>query len=67
MATTFAQRVSMVLERSNLNQTDFSARIPISQQYLSQICSGKKEPSDRVIWSKDIFHLDILYSQEPRK
>ena len=49
MATTFAQRVSMVLEKSNLNQTDFSARIPISQQYLSQICSGKKDPSDRVI------------------
>ena len=32
-----------------INQTEFAGRIGISQQYLSQICSGKKTPSDRTI------------------
>ena len=49
MDTTFAQRVSTVLKESGLNQTDFAKRISLSQQYLSQICTGKKNPSDRTI------------------
>lgn len=49
MSTTFAERVALVVKESKLNQTDFAAKISISQQYLSQICNGKKNPSDRTI------------------
>ena len=49
MSTTFAERVSLIVKDSKLNQTDFASKISISQQYLSQICNGKKTPSDRTI------------------
>jgi transcriptional regulator with XRE-family HTH domain len=41
--------VTAVVKESKLNQTEFATRIGISQQYLSQICNGKKNPSDRTI------------------
>lgn len=49
MATTFPQRLAMVLDESKLNQTDFSKRIRSSQPFLSQLLSGKKTPSDKTI------------------
>lgn len=49
MNTTLAERITFVQKNSKLNQTQFAERIGISQQYLSQICSGKKTPSDRTI------------------
>ena len=49
METTFPQRLAMVLNESNLNQTDFSKRIRISQPFLSQLLSGKKTPSEQTI------------------
>ena len=49
MTTTFPQRLAMVLDKSKLNQTDFSKRIRISQPFLSQLLSGKKSPSDKTI------------------
>lgn len=49
METTFSERVTAVVKASRLNQTEFSGRIGISQQYLSQICNGRKTPSDRTI------------------
>lgn len=49
MTTTFPQRLAMVLEKSKLNQTDFSKRIRISQPFLSQLLSGKKIPSEKTI------------------
>lgn len=49
MSSTFHERVTAVVKESKLNQTEFATRIGISQQYLSQICNGKKNPSDRTI------------------
>lgn len=49
MYTTLAERITHILKNSKLNQTEFAGRIGISQQYLSQICNGKKIPSDRTI------------------
>lgn len=49
MKTTLAERITFVQKNSKLNQTQFAERIGISQQYLSQICNGKKIPSDRTI------------------
>lgn len=49
MNTTLAERITFVQKNSKLNQTQFAERIGISQQYLSQICNGKKIPSDRTI------------------
>ena len=49
MELTLACRVKEVLKRSKLTQAEFASRISISQQYLSQICNGKKIPSDRTI------------------
>ena len=49
MYKTLSERVAYVVKQSRLNQTDFAARISISQQYLSQICNGRKTPSDRTI------------------
>ena len=49
MNATFADRVALVVKESKLNQTEFANKISISQQYLSQICNGKKNPSDRTI------------------
>ena len=49
MNTTLSERIAFILKNSKLNQTEFASRIGISQQYLSQICNGKKTPSDRTI------------------
>jgi transcriptional regulator with XRE-family HTH domain len=49
MNTTLSERITLIQKKSKLNQTEFSNRISISQQYLSQICSGKRTPSDRTI------------------
>ena len=49
MNTTLSERITFVQKNSKLNQTEFAGRIGISQQYLSQICNGKKTPSDRTI------------------
>lgn len=49
MNTTLSERIAFIQKNSKLNQTEFAARIGISQQYLSQICNGKKTPSDRTI------------------
>ena len=49
MNTTLSERIAFIQKNSKLNQTEFAGRISISQQYLSQICNGKKTPSDRTI------------------
>ena len=49
MNTTLSERISFIQKNSKLNQTEFAGRIGISQQYLSQICNGRKTPSDRTI------------------
>ena len=49
MNTTLFERIAFIQRNSKLNQTEFSNRIGISQQFLSQICNGKRTPSDRTI------------------
>ena len=49
MNTTLSERIAFIQKNSKLNQTEFAGRVSISQQYLSQICNGKKTPSDRTI------------------
>ena len=49
MYNTLSERVAFVQKQSGLNQTEFGGRIGISQQYLSQICNGKKTPSERTL------------------
>lgn len=49
MSTTLSERILFIQKNSKLNQTEFAGRVGISQQYLSQICNGKKTPSDRTI------------------
>lgn len=49
MYETLSERIAFVQKQSGLNQTEFAGRIGISQQYLSQICNGKKNPSERTL------------------
>lgn len=49
MSTSLSERIAFIQKNSKLTQTEFAGRISISQQYLSQICNGKKTPSDRTI------------------
>lgn len=42
-------RISLVVDKSGLTKTAFAKRINISQPFLSQICSGHSNPSDRTI------------------
>lgn len=49
MSQSLSDRISFVVDKSNLNKTKFAERINISQPYLSQLCMGAKNPSDRTI------------------
>ena len=46
---TISQRITHIVESEKLTKTAFANSINISQPYLSQICSGQREPSDRTI------------------
>lgn len=42
-------RVSHIIEKNNLTKTAFALKVGLSQPFVSQICAGTKEPSDRTI------------------
>ena len=42
-------RIGLVVDKSGLTKTAFAKRINISQPFLSQLCSGYSNPSDRTI------------------
>lgn len=46
---TISQRITHVVESVGITKTAFANSINISQPYLSQICAGQREPSDRTI------------------
>lgn len=46
---TIGERVDIVIRQSGLNKTRFAERLHLSQQFISSICSGVKQPSDRTI------------------
>ena len=43
------ERISACVKATNLTKTAFAERINVTQQYVSNLCLGKKSPSDRTI------------------
>lgn len=50
--STLGSRIEKLIEMVGCKKTEFAERIGITPAYVSQICSGVRKPSDRVI--KDI-------------
>ena len=46
---TVGERISIVIKRSGLTKTKFAEQLHLSQPYISVICAGAKQPSDRTI------------------
>lgn len=46
---TIGERISIVIKRSGLTKTKFAEQLHLSQPYISVICAGAKQPSDRTI------------------
>lgn len=46
---TIGDRISLVINRSGLTKTKFAEQLHLSQQFISSLCSGAKQPSDRTI------------------
>jgi len=42
-------RIQAIVSASGLTKTAFSQKIQVTQQYVSNLCLGKKTPSDRTI------------------
>ena len=43
------ERISLCIEKSGLNKTSFAKRLGITQPFVSKLCSGASQPSDRTI------------------
>ena len=46
---TIAERIAQCVNESGLTKTAFAEKIKVTQQYVSNLCLGKKIPSDRTI------------------
>ena len=44
-----SERISAVIESLGMKKTAFAERLNVSQAFISQLCSGTKQPSDRTI------------------
>lgn len=44
-----SERISAVIESLGMKKTAFAERLNVSQAFISQLCSGVKQPSDRTI------------------
>lgn len=42
-------RINFLIQKLNISKTKFAERLNISQAFVSQLCSGNREPSDRTI------------------
>lgn len=42
-------RIKYVIQNANISKTVFAEQLGISQAFVSQMCSGVREPSDRTI------------------
>ena len=42
-------RINFLIEKLNISKSKFAEKLNISQAFVSQICSGAREPSDRTI------------------
>ena len=45
----FSDRISAVIEALGMKKTAFAERLNVSQAFVSQLCSGTSNPSDRTI------------------
>lgn len=45
----FAERLTDLLNNLKMSKTGFAEKINVSQAFISQLCSGVKQPSDRTI------------------
>lgn len=43
------ERIGVVIESLGMKKTAFAERLNVSQAFISQLCSGAKQPSDRTI------------------
>gem|GEM_PF-707200 len=68
---TINDRIAICVRESGLSKTEFAKKINVSQQYVSALCAGKYNPSDRTI--ADIsreFEINekwLKYGEEPKK
>ncbi len=44
-----SNRVAALIKELGINRTTFAERINVSQAFVSQVCNGVKQPSDRTI------------------
>ena len=44
-----SERISAVIDHFGMKKTTFAERLNVSQAFVSQLCSGVKQPSDRTI------------------
>lgn len=42
-------RIAFIIQKLDLSKTKFAERLNVSPAFISQICSGAREPSDRTI------------------
>ena len=43
------ERINILIEKLNISKAKFAERLKISQAYVSQLCSGVRDPSERTI------------------
>ena len=43
------ERILEIISAKNLTKTEFAKRLNVSQAFVSQLCAGAREPSDRTI------------------
>ena len=41
------ERINQIINHANISKTKFAERLNVSQAFVSQLCSGAREPSDR--------------------
>lgn len=42
-------RIAFIIEKADISKTKFAEKINVSPAFVSQICAGAREPSDRTI------------------
>ena len=53
------ERISTIIEASGIKKTVFADRLNVSQAFVSQLCSGVKQPSDRTIAPEKVRCLNL--------
>lgn len=68
---TINDRIAICVRESGLTKTDFAEKIKVSQAYVSALCAGKYNPSERIIANIcrefEINEKWLKYGEEPKK